>query len=304
MKKYIALLVSFLILLSGVFLWFQHQDNRLFYFQGKYYTCDEPTEFWVGLPENCTLCPNRYAQYYGDDLFPIWACLPYVPEEEVVPNLPEPDFQPKSTCPKERPLRDILGHCYPCNTHQPVRLLNNNDTTCSGKRYLTEHRLSEKSRKCPAKKDITDPEVCQDCHGFWYDESCHLFKGKESRYCQTNQECSPNEYCYPFRYQHQNQTGICRPLSQKRWICSATDGYNNASAHLFCERQNAHIPDLNTFQAQKEEALSACPDTDVWVFFDEGSLYLKSLSMEFLFTREGMSKDYGGDKFYALCQSN
>ncbi len=304
MKKYLTIGMILIFLSTTGWIIFKNHNPCLFIEKGRCYTCKTPTEFWVGLPENCQLCPNRYAQYVGDDLFPIWDCLPFVPTEETQPSIPMPSLNASHPCPKEKPLKDVVGHCYSCGTKQPVRVFDSHDSVCMGKRYLTEHRLSEKSNLCPDKKDIHNPEVCLNCQGYWYNDSCHIFKGTPTPFCRENSDCPADEWCFPFRYPYHDKIGVCRPHNTQNWICSDTDGYNMASAKLFCERQGSHIPNLETLTQYKEIVLNVCPNQDIWIFYEDSTLYLKSLSMPFLFTREGMNTDYGGDKFHALCQKD
>lgn len=276
------------------------KEPCLFYYRGKCYTCADKNNFWVGLPENCTLCPYRSAQYNDSHSVVRWACLGQQKEKQEIP------FQNRvpSSCPPKVPLQDILGHCYPCSTTQPVRLENPRKNVCQGKRYLTKFRLSEKSHLCPPLHKIKNPEICFSCRGTWIQEKCLSFSNETPLYCTENTDCPSNEYCYPFRYQYHGKTGVCCPQTFQKWICSDTDGYTPQTARLFCERQGAHLADLNSIMAQKTDILKTCPHEKIWIFFKEGSLFLGSIKDNYPITNEALSANEGGDNFYALCQKD
>ncbi len=298
MKKKIIFLFGFLSLLGVGYLWVIQKGKCLFYSQGKCYTCQEEADFLVGLPENCSLCANRFTQYTEYDSLGLWTCSTH--KDEITLPL---SIQNKN-CPKEAPLKDILGHCYPCATQQPVRLHHSKENVCLGKRYLTEFRLSEKSHKCPPVRKIQNPEICLTCQGFWHQEKCIPTQQDKLPFCQTNTDCAPEEYCYPFRYQVQNHTGICRPHTNTKWLFSDTEGYNTSSAHLFCERQGAHLADLHTIRTQQAEILKQAPHSKIWVHFEEGTLYLDSIKEKYPITNEALENNMDGDNFYVLCQKD
>ena len=145
MKKALPFLIT---LLSGAAFFIPHQKSEnscLFYFQNKCYTCDEEDVFFVGLPENCRLCSNKKEKYIESDNKTFWGCLPETFDEEnnEITHLPQLDNQ--SDCPKNYPLKDILGHCYTCQTEQAVQIDGFDYSGCQGKRYLTKFRNSSKS---------------------------------------------------------------------------------------------------------------------------------------------------------------
>ena len=286
----------------GVCLWRTlHSNHCLFTFQDHCYTCNEYEPYFVGLPENCTICANKQTKYYDWEGKSIWACLNAQSSEdkeifytESINNIP---------CPKDYPLRDILGHCYSCNTIEPVQIQDSKNI-CQGKRYLTRYRNSEKSNFCPPINQIQNPYICLACQGQWQNEKCVKFSLNSALFCQKNSDCPPNQWCYPCYYPVRSQIGICRPLKTQKWICSDMEGYTYDSAKNFCARQNAILPSFEDLENEAEEALSACPQTNIWVIFDEGNLYLDSLKTPFPITKEKESIELGGDNTYALCLQN
>lgn len=302
MKHYIPFTVAIGVGL-GISLWpLLSQNDCLFTFQGHCYTCDDQETFFVGLPENCAVCPNRHTQYINWDGKSIWACLksPIAEDDEI-------EFQesvPDTSCPKEKPLQDILGHCYDCHSPEPVQISDSKENICIGKRYLTRYRNSEKSHPCPPTSHIQDPYICVACHGQWQNEKCIPVSLKPMDFCQKNSDCSQNQWCYPFGHKIYSKSGICRPLVQQKWICSNFEGYTYESAQIFCARQNAHLPTFKELEAEKELALLACSNTNIWTIFDEGSIYLDSLKSSFPITKEKETFELGGDNTYALCIQN
>ena len=123
-------------------------------------------------------------------------------------------------------------------------------------------------------------------------------------FCQKNSDCPYSQWCYPFQYPVYSKSGICRPPPQQKLICSDLEGYTYESAETFCARQNAHLPSFTELENEKEMILSVCPTTNIWVIFDEGSIYLDSLKTPFAITKEKESFELGGDNTHALCISN
>ena len=275
------------------------RKDCLFYIHDYCYTCDEKEIFFVGLPENCTVCPNKQARYVNWNGKSIWACSSDITDEEI-------EFQDLQNppCPKERSLRDILGHCYTCDTPESVQIAETDGNNCSGKRYLTRYRNSKKSNLCPSFKQIQDPYVCVSCQGQWQNEECTVFSWKAMNFCKKNSDCPDNQWCYPFTETLYSKQGICRPNIRQKWICSVSEGYTRETAWNFCARQEAKIPSFNELENDKEMVLSACSKNNVWVLFDEGTLYLDSLKTPFVITKEKDPFETGGDNTHALCIQN
>ena len=302
MKHYIpfALMIG-----TGIGIYFGyliHQDECLFTYQNRCYTCQDENVFFVGTPENCTICSQRQAQYTDWDGKSIWACLNTSNLEDENIEFPEKIFD--IPCPKAKPLRDILGHCYDCNTKEPVQILNNGKNICPGKRYLTRYRKSEKSNLCPSIHQIKNPYVCTACHGKWQNEKCTLISFTTPNFCQKNSDCKTEQWCYPFPYSVYSKSGICRPIDKSKWISSGIEGYTYESAEIFCTKQNAHLPSFSELEKEKDLVLSNFPNTNIWAIFDEGSIYLDSLKKHFPITKEKDSIELGGDNTYALCIKN
>lgn len=298
--------IPFIVIMAmglGIALWqLSSQDNCLFTFQDHCYTCDDTERFFVGLPENCTVCPNRQAKYTNWEGKSIWACLKtsVLQDEEI-------EFQEsisETACPPQKNLQDILEHCYDCHNPEPIQLSDGKKNICPGKRYLTRYRNSEKSHLCPPVSQIHDPYICVACHGQWQNEKCGSVSLTPMDFCQKNSDCPQSQWCYPFMHKLFSKSGICRPLLKQKWICSNIEGYTYETAQVFCARQNAHLPTFLELEKEKETALSTCPNTNVWVIFDEGSLYLDSLKTPFPITKEKETLELGGDNTYALCIQN
>lgn len=286
----------------GIVLWhFQSKDSCLFRFKERCYTCDEQEIFFVSTPENCSVCYDRKTVYTDWNGKSIWACLP--PEQSESDEIEFPDFVSDTSCSKEKPLKDILGHCYSCDTALPVQIKGLKNL-CIGKRYLTHYRNSEKSSFCPQINQIQDPYVCIACQGQWQNEKCVSMSLKPMSFCKNNSDCLDGEWCHPFYYPTYSKSGICRPIPQQKWICSKIDGYTYESAENFCMRQNARLSTFSELENSREIILSSCPDTKIWTIFDEGSIYLDSLKTPFPITKEKESFDLGGDNTYALCVQN
>jgi len=274
-----------------------------FYRNGQCITCDLDQDFPVGYKENCSKCEHKKAQYVEGGLIASWLCISdqhQTDEENLEDIVIEKDTTP---CPSSKPLKDIVGNCYACETPDPVRILHVSKTTpCQKTRYLLPDDLALKSLKCPLFQDIHDPEVCFSCHGIWQGDFCTNVG--QTTFCQSNEDCPQNQWCFPFRINQQHK-GICTKIPETKWICSQTDGYDLKTTQEFCARQNAHIPTLEEIEHVDENLTELCPTLDMWTFFaPDGAVWLESFAQEFLFTREGETEKLGGHHFYALCHKD
>ncbi len=298
MKSYIPFSIA-IILGMGTWSWHSvDEKNCLFLYQTHCYTCDEEDIFFVGTPENCAVCPHRISHYVDWDGKSIWGCTKNIEKDFELPQVST------NVCPRNYPLKDILGHCYKCTASDAVQINNNTEMTCQGKRYITNYRNSKKSILCPDLKQIQDPYICISCQGKWQNEECNSISFTPMNFCQKNLDCKPTQWCYPFPYSVYSKSGICRPITPNKWIFSDLDGYTFATAETFCMRQDAHIPSIEELENNAELLLSIIPKTKIWIIFDEGSLYLDSLKTPFPITREKEFLESGGDNTHALCVKN
>ena len=283
----------------GYFYYIQEQKKCPFFRDNTCILCSDTTIFSTGYKENCEKCANRTAYYIEGGLIPAWSCVP----SSVKPNTDMQIEKSVIPCPKYRPLKDIVGNCYTCDTDEPVHLFfSSTPVPCQGTRYLIPDHLSLSSFKCPLLENIHDPEICFACHGFWQANSC-LSIG-ENLFCQDNNDCPQGQWCFPFKLMMQ-QKGLCIDKAKTNWICSQTDGYDLETAKTFCERQDAHIPTLEEIEQATEDLSVLCPTLDMWTFFTpDGVVWLESFALEFIFTREGETEKLGGRQFYALCHKD
>ena len=307
MKKRLVWIIGGIILIAFIsFEVFQirsfFRQRCPFYRQGKCIACSDSVDIPVGLKENCNRCPTRTAVYIGDGTVPAWICQSVDAYTRISGSEMKSVDMPSMPCPDDRPLKDLVGNCYACNTQEPVRVAHwSRAKMCLGKRYFTPHILSEKSVLCPQLSSVSNPEMCDMCGGGWIQDHCAA--GQTSRYCVTNSECQENEWCYPFMIEREQKTGICakRDLN-KKWSCSTTDGYSRSAAERFCAQQGGRIPSLDDLTHDKQGAMAACPHNDMWTFFDnDGAMYMAYLDKEFVITRDGEVGDYGQADFFALC---
>lgn len=291
------------LLIAGTYVWlnFQKEAPCDFFRDEQCLLCDSNEVIPVGYKENCLRCRNRSAYYVADGLIPAWLCvLTQKDEPEVLPELQ----RSRTLCPSNRPLKDVVGNCYACDTDEFVRVGQGMEEVCGFQRYLLPDGWFEKSLKCPNLMKIKNAEICVACGGVVNGELCQ--KEGTNRFCVTNKECDENEWCYPFQIQKSDgKMGVCVASSVTKWICSETDGYNLKQAQLFCERQGAHLPTLEEIEMADENLEELCPTLDMWTFFEpDGVVWLQSFAQEFLFTREGESENLGGHQFYALCHKD
>ena len=294
------LLILFCILcVYCLYSYFSIHEECDFYRNGECISCITNQDFPVGYKENCEKCEHKKAYYVEGGLVSAWLCLDETKEPPVTPDF-EKDITP---CPSSRPLKDIVGNCYSCNTEEPVHLLHaGKSLPCQDTRYILPDNLTLKSLKCPILEGIHDPEVCLSCHGIWSGQFC-TNTGKNNL-CKTNQDCPLNQWCFPLKIEVSEQ-GICTGQPETKWICSQTDGYDLAATQAFCTRQGAHIPTLEEIEHADENLTELCPTLDMWTFFaPDGAVWLESLTQEFLFTREGETDNLGGHHFYALCHKD
>ena len=278
------------------------QKKCAFYRQGRCISCSDSIDVPVGFKENCNRCPDRTVKYVGEGIAPVWICQS--PDAFTRISGSNVDAVDVATvpCPTDRPLKDLVGNCYECDTSEAVRVAHwSRAKACFGWRYFVPYTLSEKSIRCPKFEQISNPEMCDMCRGGWSKNQCE--PDTKSHYCQNNEDCSKEEWCYPFMIERNDYQGICTSKSNsQKWLCSTTDGYSRSLAEKFCARQGAHVPTLEDLMKDKKGALAACPNNDSWTFFDEDkAMYMDYLDKEFLITREGEVGDYGQANFYALC---
>ena len=286
----------------GVDSWTENTRECAFYRGGWCLACEEEKEIPVGYKENCDICSNRQALYVAEGLIPAWACVLSNQVEDDQENWqPAPVRIDRSGCPFVRPLRDIVGNCYPCDTRMPVRLSDWTAGDVCDNRYNVPDRYGNKSMLCPPIEEIVDAEMCFHCGGVMLDGFCRT-EG-ENRFCSENSDCKQGEWCYPLKISEVGQKGICTVISEKKWICSETDGYDVEQAKLFCTRQGAHIPTMQELEKELSDVMVACVNNDIWTFFDkENAIWLESFNREFLFTRENEKENLGGNTFHALCR--
>ena len=302
-KLFVKMLLLMCFVVACVILSFKYiraQKPCDFFRNNQCLLCAEETDFPTGYKENCEKCPNRKAYYIEGGLIPAWSCI----LETAQPNLEKPIEKSVTPCPKSRPLKDIVGNCHTCATDEPVHLFLtfNQNIPCHGSRYLLPDNLTLSSLKCPLLENITDPEACLACQGFWQHNTC-LSIG-ENIFCQDNDTCPEGQWCFPLKANSEHK-GLCVDKAQTNWICSQTDGYDLETAKTFCTRQNAHIPTLEEIEQANEDLSVLCPALDVWTFFSpDGAVWLESFALEFIFTREGESQKLGGRSFYALCHQD
>ena len=303
MKKGIAIIFFVVLILScwGGY-WFLHQDVSQcdFFRDGHCLMCDSKVPFLVGYKENCERCANRSAEYIEDGVVPSWLCR--IQSGKSVGSLKPLIKRGNKKCPKERPLKDVVGNCYSCNVEDIVRVGSDGSEVCGLQRYVLPDGLLEKSVKCPPISEITDGEVCVMCGGVVKGKMCE--NEGQNRFCKKNSDCKDTEWCYPLRNNDKMQ-GVCAAMPETKWICSQTDGYDLIKTKEFCERLGAHIPSLEEIARADEDLSVLCPTLDMWTFFSEdGVVWLESFTQEFLFTREGEVEKMGGHQFYALCHKD
>ncbi len=253
----------------------------------------------VALKSNCETCPNRQAEYIAEGLVPAWACL----ESQL--NTDDDILLDVDTheCPWMRPLKDMIGNCWPCETKQQVLLLDWQQGKMCQNRYYVPDSLGSRSISCPLLHLIKDAEVCVQCGGVFSKDKC-LREG-ENHFCRDNRDCELDEWCYPFKIMQSQEKGVCVAKPQKTWFCTGTGGYDFNAAEDLCARQNAHIPTLEEIQAELPDVLESCESDDIWIFWGaEHAVWLHSLSTEFLFTRENERTELGGFSFHTLCRQN
>ena len=281
--------------------WQKHIRTCDFYRNGKCLSCQDAEAIPVGYRGNCGFCGDRQAAYVSEGLVPAWQCLL---KSEITEDQETPDVRVgKADCPEIRPLKDIVGNCYVCDTAEPVRLSDlDKMAACAGERYVVPDGVTFKTMRCPPLTEITDAEMCLMCGGFVVEGACAP-NGKND-FCETNDECGSGKWCYPLRL-IPNKSGVCTTMKTSAWLCSASDGYDLKQAKLFCERQKAHIPTLEEIEYAEEDLRNICPTIDIWTFFKpDGVVWLQSFTQEFLFTREGESDVLGGHTFHALCHKD
>ncbi len=297
----------FLCLIAGGVLVYQEYERTLmrqrcpFFKDNICFSCDTPEAIAVGYKEQCALCANRTAYYMDEGALPAWQCL-ITPSEEQAPKIP-PVGRSKTPCPKDKPLKDILGNCHGCDADIPMRLsCKKAAEICQQKRYTLPDGVMFKSLHCPEPERIQNAETCVACGGVVNGGKCQ--KEGENRFCAHAQECAENEVCVPFLNKELG-AGVCALKPATNWICSATDGYDLASAEAYCAAFDAHIPTLEEIAQADENLAVLCPTLDMWTFFaPDGVVWLDSFTQEFLFTREGESSALSGHQFYALCHKN
>lgn len=167
MKKSIGLLIGLiLILFCGMIYHHFYKISKCDFFRdGKCLMCDGPESFPVGYKDNCEKCSERTAYYVDEGLFPAWFCAVKLKEKE---NVSEVKYIVRSNddCPFNRPLKDVVGNCYSCETEENVLVgPREEESVCREKRYRLPDGLLEKSLKCPDFQNISDPEVCVACQG-------------------------------------------------------------------------------------------------------------------------------------------
>ena len=279
-------------------------EHCAFYREGKCLSCDETEAIPVGYKENCDQCPNRVAIYVAEGFVSAWQCVlsENGTSEMLGTSMPVEISQKK--CPQERPLQDIVGNCYSCESEEPVRIgYWKKERLCGTRRYFVPDDLVDKSEKCPEREEILDAEMCFHCGGIPNENGCDV--DGFAKTCTKNDDCASEAWCYPLKMTVSSESGFCTPKTREQWICSETDGYTQKTAKEFCERQGAHLPSLQEIEEDKEKALVACPTNDMWTFFSpDGAVWLESFDLAFLFTREGETDKIGGHSFYALCHKN
>ncbi|MBP5343741.1 MAG: hypothetical protein J6Y85_01510 [Alphaproteobacteria bacterium] len=278
------------------------QKKCAFYRQGRCISCSDSIDIPVGFKENCNVCPERSVKYIGEGIAPVWICQSLDAYTRISGSQVATADVATIPCPEDKPLKDLVGNCYACDTPEPVRVAHwSRASMCFGQRYFVLNTLSEKSMLCPKLPNISNPEICDMCQGGWIKNKC--LSNTKSRYCQGNGDCLDSEWCYPFMIERNEHQGICTQKSDhQKWLCSTTDGYSRSLAEKFCVNQGGRLPNLDDLMQDKSGALSACPYNDMWTFFDENkAMYMDYLDKEFLITRDAEIGDYGQANFYALC---
>ena len=264
--------------------------------------CSESVDIPVGLKENCNRCSDRTVKYIGEGAVPAWLCQSPDAFTRISGSSAVSVDVSGVACPADKPLKDLVGNCYACDTPEPVRVAHwSRAEVCFGKRYFIPHILSEKSMLCPDLNTISNPEICDMCGGGWDQNQC--LPHYASRYCSHNSDCLASDWCYPFLLERNQHQGICTARSAgTKWRCSTTDGYSHSAAEKFCANQGARLPTFQDLSTDKKGAMSACPHNDLWTFFDEDkAMYMGYLDKEFPITKEGEVGDYGQADYFALC---
>jgi len=302
MKK-VLFLFFVLCMAMWAFEWFNEWVNFIkwcaIYRGGECVSCLTKDIIPVAVESNCYACANRQTQYVSEGLVPGWACLPSEPEEgaDLLMRIDATE------CPWMRPLKDMVGNCWSCETHEPVLLFDWQQGEMCSNRYYLPDKLGVRSLSCPLLSLIKDVEVCVQCGGVMVDNKCQL-EG-ENHFCKNNHNCGEDEWCYPFRIARDQAKGVCVKKSEKLWFCSATDGYDFSMAEEICARQDAHIPTIEEITAEASDVLESCKTRDAWVFWGkENAVWLQSFLTEFLFTRENERSNLGGRTFHVLCRQN